>query len=103
MYLLIYIEKLKTVSYFVSFIKLYTLTFFNIIWLFKQKRTQGVVHGLLCARLLLRLRGAYASLTFVGLRSLRLQPKTRTNQGLDDSITAINSCNQSGYMPHHQD
>ncbi|KAL5504080.1 hypothetical protein ACEPAH_8153 [Sanghuangporus vaninii] len=34
--------------------------------------TQGVIHSILCARLLLRLRGAYKSLTSEGLRSVRI-------------------------------
>lgn len=49
-------------------------------------RTQGILHSILCSRLLLRLRGAYESLTDAGLRSIRLQTSstltsTRVNEG----------------------
>jgi len=35
--------------------------------------TQGLLHSILCTRLLLRLRGAYESMTTKGLRSIRIQ------------------------------
>ncbi|EJD06713.1 uncharacterized protein FOMMEDRAFT_152015 [Fomitiporia mediterranea MF3/22] len=37
------------------------------------RRTQGVLHSIFCARLLLRLRGAYRSLTTEGLQSMRFR------------------------------
>lgn len=38
--------------------------------------TQGVIHSILCQRLLLRLRGAYESLTEGGRQAMRLQGAT---------------------------
>lgn len=37
---------------------------------------QGVIHSILCQRLMLRLRGAYESLTVNGRQALRLQGAT---------------------------
>ena len=38
---------------------------------------QGILHSILCARMLLRLRGAYHSLTSEGMRSIRTQMLSR--------------------------
>ncbi|EJD06712.1 uncharacterized protein FOMMEDRAFT_144642 [Fomitiporia mediterranea MF3/22] len=46
--------------------------------------TQGVLHSILCARLLLRLRGAYRSLTTEGLRSMRLRSSTTGTTLVDE-------------------
>lgn len=47
-------------------------------------RMQGVLHSIFCSRLLLRLRGAYQSVTTEGLRSIKMQFASArlVNQGI---------------------
>ncbi|EJD06729.1 uncharacterized protein FOMMEDRAFT_165443 [Fomitiporia mediterranea MF3/22] len=68
----------------VYYLCVFALTIGNLLVLFlgpSQLRgfliiLQGILHSILCARLLLRLRGAYHSLTSEGMRSIRLQSES---------------------------
>ena len=58
---------------------------------------QAVLHSILCARLLLRLRGAYHQLTAEGFRSARMHATTAVLMSEDISLPVLSDAKKSAF------